>query len=372
MNQSKDSKTEKASPHRRLEARKKGNVFQSKDLISGIMIFMTFLALRFLVGYMFGRFESLINDFVSLGGSTAELTELAAARIMFDLAFNVFMLAGPILAVAMILGIVVSVSQTRFIFTTEQLKPKLSKLNPIEGFKKMFSLKSLVELVKSMLKITVIASIVYIVLTTKMGELPGLVMADIQKDAAWMLLTVFDVAIFAGVGMIAIGILDFIYQWWEHERSLMMSKQEIKDEYKQLEGDPLIKSRIRSIREKRARERMMSAVKEADVVIRNPEHYAVALKYEIEVNAAPLVIAKGQDNIAMRIITEADKYNIMTVENPPLARVIYNSTEIGAEIGDNIPEELMIALTEIILRFYESKNRLGDISKFAGRRRPAR
>jgi flagellar biosynthetic protein FlhB len=185
-----------------------------------------------------------------------------------------------------------------------------------------------------------------------------------EPDFAWMLLTVFEVALFAGIGMIAIGILDFIWQWWQHERSLMMSKQEIRDEYKQLEGDPLVKSRIRNIREKRARERMMAGVKDADVIIRNPEHFAVALKYDIEKNALPLVIAKGQDQVAMRIIQEAHKYNIMEVANPPLARIIFDSTEMGMEIGENLPEEFMYALADIIFKLYESKDKLRDIAEF--------
>ena len=362
----KDNKTEKASPHRRMEARKKGNVFQSKDLTNGIGIVLTFLALRLLAGFMFMRFESVFSEYLRFGSQMTAFTEEVASKFAFDMAVNVFILVMPILAVAMLLGITMSVSQTRFIFTTEQLKPKLSRLNPIEGLKKMFSLKALVELVKSMLKVGVIAYILYLVITSKIGELPALIAAELNADVAWMLLSVFDVALFAGIGMIAIGILDFIYQWWEHERSLMMSKQEIKDEYKQLEGDPLIKSRIRSIREKRARDRMMAGVKDADVVIRNPEHYAVALKYEIEKHAAPLVIAKGRDYVALQIIKEAQKYNIMAVENPVLARTLYASTEIGAEIGDNVPEELMLALAEIIFKLYESRNKLRDIEKHAG------
>ena len=364
--QNKDSKTEKASPHRRMEARKKGNIFQSKDLISGVLIFLTFFALRLLIGYMFGRFEKVLGDFISFGGSVKEFTDSVASRITVDLALNIFLLAMPILFIATLLGVVMSVAQTRFIFTADQIKPKLSRLNPIEGFKKMFSFKALVELLKSALKVAVIVGIIYIVITTRIGELPMLIVSEMNHDVAWMLQTVFEVAVFAGLGMIAIGVLDYIYQWWEYERSLMMSKQEIKDEYKQLEGDPLIKSRIRGIREKRARERMMAGVKEADVVIRNPEHFAVALKYEIEKNASPVVIAKGQDHIALQIIKEAQKYDIMSVENPPLARALYASAEIGAEV-DNIPEELMFALAEIIFRLYESKDKLGDIEAFAGK-----
>jgi len=229
----------------------------------------------------------------------------------------------------------------------------------------MFSLKSLVELVKSMMKIGVIVFIVYVVLSEKINELPMLIMADMSSNVVWMLMTMFDVALFAGIGMIAIGILDFIWQWWEYERSLRMSKQEIKDEYKQLEGDPLIKSRIRNIREKKARERMMAGVKDADVIIRNPDHFAVALKYDIEKNAAPLVIAKGQDYLALQIIKEAQKYNIMAVQNPVLARVLYTTVDIGNEV-ENIPEEFMFALADIIFTLYESRNKLQDIKNFAG------
>jgi len=360
----KSNKTEKASPHRRMEARKKGNVFQSKDLISGVMVFLTFLALRLLAGYMFIRFENVFHDFFALGSTSKELTETAVTGLMFDLAFNVFLLVSPILVVAMVLGVVMSVSQTRFIFTIDQIRPKLERLSPIEGLKKMFSIKALVELAKSILKVAIIVGIAVMVLYTKIGEIPMLIMSEIQNDVAWVLLTVFEVALFAGIGMIAIGILDFVWQWWQHERSLMMSKQEVRDEYKQLEGDPLVKSRIRGIREKRARERMMAGVKDADVVIRNPEHFAVALKYEIEKNATPLVIAKGQDHVAMQIIKEAAKHDIMSVENPALARMLYTSTDIGSEVGDNVPEELMYVLADIIFKLYESKNRLQDITKF--------
>ena len=329
------------------------------------MIFLTFLSLRLIIGYMFGRFEQVIDEFFRFGSGVAEFTDSIASRMVLDAAINIFLLVMPILFIVMILGIAMSVAQTRFIFTADQVRPKLSRLNPLEGFKKMFSLKALVELLKSALKVAVIVGIIYLVLRSKISELPMLIVSELNHDVAWTLQTVFEVAIFAGVGMIAIGVLDYIYQWWEYERSLMMSKQEIKDEYKQLEGDPLIKSRIRSIREKRARERMMAGVKEADVVIRNPEHFAVAIKYEIEKNASPVVIAKGQDNVAFQIIKEAEKYNIMSVENPPLARILYASAEIGAEV-DNIPEEFMFALAEIIFKLYESKDRLKDIERFAG------
>ena len=354
-----DQKTEKASPHRRLEARKKGNIFQSKDLISGMMIVFSFVALRLLAGYMLNRFIKVLNDFINLGSGLSEFSIVTASRIMFELILNMLMLSLPILLVAMILGFVLSVSQTRFIFTTDQLKPKLSRLNPIEGFKKMISLKALVELVKSVAKVTVIVYIVYVVINSKMHELPKLMTADISAGITWVGQTVFDVALYAGIGMIIIGVLDFIYQWWEYERSLMMSKQEVRDEYKQLEGDPLIKSRIRSIREKKAHERMMAGVKEADVVIRNPEHFAVVLKYDPNKNAAPIVIAKGMDYVAMQIVKEAEKYNIATVEDPPLARSLYAAAELGSEI----PDQFWYAVADIIFHLMDIKKIKLNINK---------
>jgi len=354
----KDNKTEKASPHRRMEARKKGNVFQSKDLISGTTVLLCFVALRFFAGNMLERFSRILGDFISLGHGIGEFTIPVAGKIITDIAINIFILALPILLVAMALGFIMSVSQTRFIFTTEQLTPKFSRLNPVEGFKKMFSLKALVELIKSIIKVTVIIYIVYTVINSKLYQIPMLINADINAGIAWIGQAVCDVALYAGIGMMVIGVLDFLYQWWEHERSLMMSKQEVIDELKQLEGNPQVKSRIRSIREKAARQRMMAGVKTADVVIRNPEHFAVALKYDPGINIAPVVIAKGVDYLAMRIVKEAEKYNIAAVEDPPLARSLYASVEIGQEI----PEEFWYAVRDIIWHLYEIKKIKPDVA----------
>lgn len=345
-------KTEKATPHKRREQRKKGNVFQSRDLISGAMILSSFLALRLFTGYLFGRFSAVLNDFISLGSSVDEFTVPVASKVMFDFVVNLLLLALPMLLVSMVMGFALSVAQTRFIFSSEPLRPKLSKLNPIEGFKRMFSIRSLVELVKSLLKVSVIAYIVYTVVYSKLTQIPVLMNMDILAATAWLGQTIFDVALYAGMGMLVIGVLDFFYQWWDYERKLRMSKQEIKEEDKKLEGNPETKSRIKSIQRQMAQKRMMAQVKDADVVIRNPQHYAVALRYKPEKDKAPVTVAKGKDRVALRIIEEAKKYEIYTLENPPLARALYAAVEIDQEI----PYKFYFALADVITHLYNIKN----------------
>ena len=338
------NKSEKATPHKRQEQKKKGNVFQSKDLISGLMILSSFTALRLLGGYMFGRFHSVINNFINLGGRLYEVDDAIVSMILFELVMNLLFLVLPILSVAMILGILLSMSQTRIAFTAELLKPKFSRINPIEGIKKMFSLKAFVELIKAMIKVVAVVGVLYYIINSKIWQIPYLLKMDFQLGILWILDTVYTVAMYAGAAMLIIGIFDFIYQWWEHERNLMMSKQEIKDEYKQLEGDPQIKAQRDSIRRQRARERMMNAVKDADVVVRNPEHFAVALKYELEKHAAPVVVAKGRDFVAQQIIKEAAKHGVYTVHNPPLAQALYKTVGIEMEV----PQQFWTVMVEII------------------------
>jgi len=346
-------KTEKATQHKREQERKKGNVFQSKDLITGVMILASFVSLRFLMTYMFGRFDTALNENIFLGATVHTITIPAGARLMFIIVSNLFMLALPVLLIAMGTGILMSVSQTRLLVATELLKPKFNRLNPIEGIKKMFSLKALVELLKSILKITIVIIIVYNTIMGKLGEMPSLMAADIIADIVWLGEAIFTVALNAGFGMLAIGIVDFFYQWWEHERSLRMSKQEVKDEYKQLEGNPETKSRIFKIQRQMSQSRMITGVKDADVVIRNPTHFAIALKYDIDNDIAPVVIAKGKDYLALRIIEEAAKNDVEIVTNPPLAQALYDNVDIY----ETIPEDFWEAVADIISYIYLEKKK---------------
>lgn len=364
------NKSEKATPHKRMEQKRKGNVFQSKDLISGIMILTSFTALRVFAGHMFGRFNVVLNSFINLGGGVDDIDAVVASNIVFELATNLAMLVLPLLAVAVIFGILLSMAQTRVAWSSELLKPKFSRLNPIEGIKnRMFSLKAFVELIKSILKVTAIVGVLYWAISSRAEQIPNLLLLDIPIATLWIGNTIFTVALYAGAAMTIIGIADFVYQWWEHERQLMMSKQEVKDEYKQLEGSPEVKMERERIRRQRARERMMNAVKEADVVVRNPEHFAVALRYNLEKDRSPVVIAKGRDFMAQQIIREAANRGIYTVENPPLARALYAAVGIDMEI----PEQFWAAMVDIIAHVMEIKGHdlrkvSSDIEKMQSKR----
>ena len=338
-------KTEKATQHKKNQERKKGNVFQSKDLITGILILVSFSSLRLLMTYMLGRFDNTLNENIFVGATVETFTITTGARLMFIIVTNVFTLVMPILFIVMMTGILMSVSQTRFLFATELLKPKFNRLNPVEGIKKMFSVKVVVELLKSAAKITIIIIIVYNTITGKIMEMPALLASDIMTAIVWLGEAIFSVALYAGIGMLIIGIIDFFYQWWEYERSLRMSKQEIKDEYKQTEGNPETKMRIHQIQRQMSQSRMITNVKDADVVIRNPTHYAIALKYNINENVSPVVIAKGKDYMALRIIETAEKNNIEIVSNPPLARALYDSVDVYREV----PEDFWEAVADIII-----------------------
>ena len=344
-------KTEKASQHKRQEERKKGNIFQSKDLITGVMILASFFALRMLMDYMLTRFNNALSENIFVGATVEAFTVPTGARLIYTIIMNVLMLALPILSITMVTGIIMSVSQTRLLFATELLTPKFSRMNPIEGIKKMFTLKALAELVKSILKITLVIIIVYSTVMDKLGEVPALLSADIFADILWLGDAIFTVAINAGMGMLAIGIIDYFYQWWEYERSLRMSKQEVKDEYKQLEGNPQTKMRVHSIQRQMSQARMINEVRDADVVIRNPTHFAIALKYDINRNISPVVVAKGKDYLALRIIDVAEKNDVEIVTNPVLARALYDAVDIHQEI----PEEFWEAVADIISYIYNLK-----------------
>ena len=229
-------------------------------------------------------------------------------------------------------GVLLAGVQTRFLMLTSMLKPKFSRINPMSGIKKMFGKDVLFELAKSILKITLIA---WIVATEVTADLPNIVkMAgnDLSASFAWMCELMYGIALKAGIALAALGAADYFYQWRRYESRIRMTKQEIKDEYKQLEGDPKIKSRIRDIQRKMAQMRMMQKVPTADAVIKNPTHFAVAICYDAKKNRAPRVVAKGKDYLALRIIEIAEENGVYVTENKPLARGLYESVEL--ERGD--------------------------------------
>ena len=344
-------KTEKATPKKRQDARKKGQVLKSQDVTSALVLLSVFLFLMIAGTSMRDGIMSFFNETFSKYMLIDTLSIKLVVKIYKDVLSEMSVIILPIMAIAMIAGIAGNFLQFGFLFSTEPLKFDLTKLDPIKGIKRMFSVKSLIELLKCILKITLIGSVTTAILWKNIDDVlslsfktPGATLITVSK------LTVF-MGIAASVVLLIIAVLDYFYQKFEYEKNLKMSKQDIKDEYKNSEGDPLIKSKIKQRQREMAMRRMMQEVPQADVVITNPTHYAVALKYDETKRDAPYVVAKGVDHLAQKIKYIAKQNDVMTVEDRPLARALYSQTEIG----DTIPEEFFKAVAEILAYVYKTK-----------------
>lgn len=348
-------KTEKATPKKRKDAREKGQVFKSFELSSALTLLVLFVALRFVFPHMIAQFKSTYVRFLDVRPPFEETYSAGGLQMLgVDVIIAVSVIAAPISIFALVLGLTINYWQVGFLFTGDTLLPKLSRLNPIEGFKRMFSLRTLAELLKSALKVIVVAVIAYQEYMAVTRSLPRLLDLDVAQGAAFIGNSIYNLSIRIGAGLLILAILDYIYQWWEYEKSLRMSKQEIKDEYKQMEGDPQIRSKIKEKQRQMGLRRMMQQVPSADVVVTNPTHYAIAIKYEPLLNDAPVVIAKGVERIALKIKEIALKSNVAVVENPPLAQVLYNSTEVG----QSIPADLFHAVAEVLAYVYSIKGKV--------------
>lgn len=343
-------KTEKATPRRREEARKKGNVFKSTDLNSAVIVLAGSLAIYF----TFPNMLESIKEFTSLYILDRTLTDFSNDYIIYMLIEVCIVLAKvlfPVFLVTFVVALMIGYLQVGFIFSGEVLTPQLSRINPIEGFKRIFSKRALMELIKSLLKVIVTGYIVYSVMRKHFYIFPRFIDMELVATIKIMSSIVLEMALKVGIVFIIIGIIDYIFQWYEYEKSLKMSKYDIKQEYKQVEGDPLVKSRQRRIQREVAMQRMMAEVPKADVVITNPTHFAVVLKYEAAEMQAPVLVAKGQDFMALKIKEVASRHKVIIVENPLLARTLYYSLEIG----DAVPEELYQAVAEVLAFVYKQK-----------------
>lgn len=348
-----DSKTEKATPKKRKDERKEGNVFLSSDIVSVVSVFGVFTALKFLIPMMYETISKFMKSFLVLGGKGDLNTQKEFSALTFEFAIALLKAAFPIMIISIALVVISTGAQTKFLFTTKKIAPKFSNINPLQGIKKMFSLKNVVELVKNLIKVILLSLILYLALKDDFNNVIRTMDMGIETSSAYMLQNAFDMVMKVVLLFVVIAVFDYMYQWWDYERQIKMSKEELKEEFKQTEGNPQIKGRIRDIQKQRARSRMMQAVPSADVIIRNPTHFAVALKYDMEKNAAPIVVAKGVDELALRIVTIAEENDVVTVENKPLARALYAEVEIGQEI----PKEHFGAVAEILVYVYKLKNK---------------
>ncbi|HPJ95699.1 MAG TPA: flagellar biosynthesis protein FlhB [Syntrophales bacterium] len=345
-------RTEQATPKRRDEAREKGQVAVSREVASAIVLGASLIYFYFGSGrLMEGIVEIMKATFRDAG--RVVLSQANFHALMLTLVYKVFLLIFPLLLAVFIAGFLANVLQVGFMFSWEAVQPKLSKIDPFKGFKRLFSLRSLVELVKGLFKISVVGLIAYLVI---IHEIPALF--PLADQSIWGMLVfigrvAFKIMMLTCFVLLVMALLDYLYQRWEFEKSIRMSRQEIKDEFKHTEGDPLIKSRIKRLQRDIARKRMMAGIPKADVIITNPTHLAIAIRYDQENMNAPVVVAKGAGHVAEKIKEIAAEHKIPVVENKPVAQVLYKI----ANIGDMIPADLYRAVAEILAYVYRLKEK---------------
>lgn len=348
-----DDKTEEPTAKRKQDARKKGQVPKSTELNSAVVLLAVFICLKNFGLSLYSKMFELMNltfevymvkeDLFTISGIMALATELAVRFLTAML---------PIFAFAMLVGVISNLMQTGLIFTTESIKPKFSNINPINGLKQTFSLKNTAEFfIKTILKVAVVGFIAYSTIKDNYVAIINTLNLNASSIAQYIMGTIIDLGIKISAWLVAVAAVDVIVQFRKHKKELRMTKQEIKEEFKQTEGNPQIKSKIKQKQRQMSVNRMMQQIPKADVVITNPTHFAVAIKYSPEESDAPIVIAKGQDYIALRIKEIAKENKVEIVENKALARTLY----AAVEIGEPIPEELYQAVAEILAYVYSIK-----------------
>jgi len=347
-------KTEKATPKRRREAREKGQVVKSVEINSAVILLFLYLGMKIFGTMIIGDMVVLITEFFSEQYLHQTDNFVESLQNVYILSLkHFFIICGPLFAVSFLTALFVNYIQVGFLFSPKVLAMKFDKINPVAGFKRIFSLKSLVELVKSIVKMIIVGTVVYFQFKKSFSEIPNMVSIDLMKSATIIWNALMSIMWKTGLTFLIFGIFDYAYQWWQHEKDMKMSKDDIKQEYKLMEGDPKIKAKIRDMQRRMGMRRMMQQIPTADVVITNPTHFAVALKYDESMNKAPVVVAKGQDIVALKIKQEAKKNKVHIVENKPLAQALFKTTNID----EAIPEDLFQAVAEILAIVYQMKSR---------------
>lgn len=344
-------KTEQATQRRREETRNRGHVARSTEVNSAFMLLAGFTVLMSFRVYILAGMEDIIHG-IFLLNPVLTITPSNMRILILSMLWKFFLILLPILAIMTLAGIFVNIVQIGFLFTGEPLQPKLEKINPVEGFKRIFSRRSLETLVRDIIKIVVVAWIGYVAVK---GILPGIMQtADYSVGQIFKFTgsTVFSISMKILIGYVIIAILDYAFQRWDYERSIMMTRQEVREELKQTEGDPLLRARIRSVQREIARRRMMEEVPKAEVVITNPTEIAVALAYEPGM-IAPKVVAKGRRLIAEKIRQIAEESGVPIVENVLLAQALFKAVEVG----HTIPGDLYTAVAEVLAYVFKLKGK---------------
>lgn len=340
-----EERREAPTPRKREKARREGHVARSPELSGATTLLAAYLLLKFTGSSMFARIIALTRRWLAVGSLDYNFSSIA-------LTFGTLVV--PLLLIVGTVGLACQIAQGGLVVSGMLVSPRLDRLSPLKALAQVFSRRHLVDWAKNVGKMAVLGWILWSSAMKETAVLVASMSADVWQCAS-VLVGVLDRVVYrCAVVLLLIGAADYAYQWWETEQSLRMTRTELKEELKETEGRPEVRSRIRSIQRKMAMMRMMWQVKKADVVITNPDEYAVALKYEALKMAAPVVVAKGRGYLAMRIKEEARKALVSIVPNPPLARALYSSTEVG----QMIPPELYRAVAEVLAFVYRIKHRL--------------
>jgi flagellar biosynthetic protein FlhB len=344
--ESQDQKTLQPTPRKLEKAREGGKVFKSNELTAGIMIFGGLIALRLLYPWFLSQTTQVIAQYLGntqLAENLYDVETLATTTIL-----SLFRIVGPFLGAVACVALVANYSQVGFVFSTGPITPSLDKIDPVQGAKRLLSMKTLVKTGVNLAKATLVGLVFYYSIKGSLRDYAMLADSDIPAILHFIAKEAFDIGIRAALLLVVLGFVDYAYQKREYIKNLMMTHHEMKEEFKELEGSPVTKSRIRSVQKSLARQRMMKQVPEATVVVTNPTHVAVALKYEPDIMPAPVVVAKGKRLLAERIKEIATAHGVPIYENKPLARSLYDL----AEVGEAIPESLYKAVAEILSYVY--------------------
>jgi len=344
-------KTEEATPKHKEEARKKGQVAKSTEINTAFIILAAFFALKLIGPYTYSELLNFMRLTLS-NLSSADLTAQSLYVIFLNMSLVLLKTMFPIMIILFFCSLIVNFLQVGFLFSWDPIMPQFDRINPINGFGRLLSKRSLEELLKALFKVVVISYFIYRFIVKEAAKMPSLISADISEVIAFTASLTLDLAFQIGAVILVMAVMDYFYQWWEHNQSLKMSKDDIKQEFKQTEGNPELKRKIKERQRAMAMRRMMQEVPKADVIVTNPTHFAVALKYDKSL-VAPVLLAKGQDFVAERIKETAREHRIAIVENKPLARALYASVDIGK----SIPADLYQAVAEVLAYVYRLKKR---------------
>ncbi|MDR1579302.1 MAG: flagellar biosynthesis protein FlhB [Synergistaceae bacterium] len=346
-----EERTEPATPKKRNKTRNEGKVAKSQDLSASVVLITGLLTINSLGGKIWDDLVTLFKESMRYIASPLMPGDGWWFRPAFMAGKSLLYGWLPLGFICALFAVIVLVYQVGFVITTKPFEIKLDRFNPINGLKRIFSLRTMFELAKGMLKASLLLGVLYAALRNERDLMLSIIGFSLSDGVMTIMGKIWDLAMRMAVFLFIIALADYAYQKWEFEKSIKMSKQEIKEEYKQSEGDPLIKRRIRQKQRELARQRMMSDVPKADVVVTNPTHIAVAIQYDQQTMSAPVIVAKGEGFIAQKIKDIAAEHDVPVVENKPLARALMQRVEVG----ESIPEELYLAVAEVLAFVYRLK-----------------